>query len=130
MKIALIYFGQPRWMNNPHCLETQKQRIFSQGDVDVFAHLWAYKENEYASSSWSNMSSCPSSPDDIITFVKNYNPTSYKTEIDPGFSDPDLLYAINNRTPETAAYGGLVTIRNFNNCLSHLYSLEKAIEVF
>lgn len=130
MKIALIYFGQPRWINNPHCLETQQRNIFSQGDVDVFAHLWAYKAEDYSSSSWSNMPSCPSTPNDISTFIKNYNPVSYKTEIDPGFSSPEILYAINHRTPETAAYGGIVTERNFNICLSHLYSLEKAIEVF
>jgi len=120
MKIALIYFGQPRWINNPHCYNTQREKIFSQGEVDVFAHLWEPGKSDYAFSTWSNMHTCPSNKNDIEIFLEKWKPKSIKTEIDPGFSYEEGYKLIADR----------ISMRDFNISLSHLYSLEKAIEVF
>jgi hypothetical protein len=125
MKLAFIYFGQPRFINNPYCYETQKQRIMSQGDYDVFAHLWEPTDDGYDFSTWSGLSNVKSSNEDINTFVSKWQPKSLLTEENQEFANPDICQKFNEILP-----GGEKRFYNFNLCLSQLYSLEKGIELF
>ena len=125
MKIAVIISGQPRFTNNPNCFASQKQKVFNQGDVDVFAHLWAAKDNNYVSSSWSGMAACPAEKNDIQNFVDKWGYTILCQEFERQFSNPELFAKIKERFPEPHWVES-----DFNKALSHLYSLEKAITLF
>jgi hypothetical protein len=125
MKIAVIYYGQPRFVNNPNCYNSQKDKIFSQGKVDVYAHLWKAETNNYNSSSWSGMNECPASFDDTITFAKKWKPTFIYEETERLFSNPSLFEKIKEKFPSPHW-----TESDFNKALAHLYSLEKAISIF
>lgn len=55
MKIALCFFGQPRFYNNNEIREFLRD-IKAEGDVDVYMHLWKpEKENNYMRSPWSGI---------------------------------------------------------------------------
>jgi len=125
MKIALLYFGQPRFVNNPHCFETQKNKIMSQGECDVFAHMWEPTDKGYDFSTWSGLRNQPARQSDIDDFISKWSPKVIKTEQNPSFNDEDLFMKIHERLP-----GGDARQYNFNLCLSQLYSIEKCIELF
>lgn len=125
MKIALIYFGQPRFVNNPNCYESQRDYIMSQGDCDVFAHLWAPSNDGYNFATWSGLSNEPAHESDINTFVQKWEPTKLIIEHNRDFSNESLYNAIQHKLP-----GGDTREYNFNLCLSQLYSIEKAISLY
>jgi hypothetical protein len=128
MKIAAIFFGQPRFVNNHHCFKTQEARIFSQGDVDVFAHLWEPDESGYKFSTWARMYQCPSFKNDIEVFKEKWQPKVLVTETQRPFSNPKVFEIVKDQFYMTSGWDAAE--HNFNIMLSHLYSLEKSIEIF
>jgi len=40
MNIALCFYGQPRFIDNPLGHSSHKKHIYSQGNVDVYTHYW------------------------------------------------------------------------------------------
>lgn len=55
MKIALCFFGQPRFYNNNEILEFLRD-IKAEGEVDVYMHLWKpEKEENFLRSPWSGI---------------------------------------------------------------------------
>jgi hypothetical protein len=125
MKIAVLYFGQPRFVNNEKCFSTQSNKIFSQGEVDVFAHLWENTNEGYGFSTWSGMNECPSDITDVKTFVEKWKPIRILSEPSYVISNDNLFKKLHDRLP-----GGDDRLRNFNNCLSQLYSLEECIKLY
>jgi hypothetical protein len=128
MKIAAIFFGQPRFVNNQHCFKTQEAKIFSQGDVDVFAHLWEPNESGYKFSTWARMYQCPSFKNDIEVFKEKWQPKVLVTESQRPFSNPKVFEAVKDQFYMTSGWDAAE--HNFNVMLSHFYSLEKSIEIF
>ena len=128
MKIAAIFFGQPRFVNNYHCFKTQEAKIFSQGDVDVFAHLWEPGETGYKFSSWARMYQCLSLNNDIEVFKEKWKPRVLVTEKERSFSTSHVFDLVKDQFCLTS--GWELAEHNFNVMLSHFYSLEKSIEIF
>jgi hypothetical protein len=125
MKIAVIIFGQPRFVNNPYCFSSQRDFIFAQGETDVFAHLWTPKDDSYVSSSWSGMTTCPASTQDLEVFFEKWNPVVMEQESPKEFRNPELFTKIKEKFPDPHW-----NEEDFNKAISHLYSLEKGIEVY
>lgn len=125
MKIALIYFGQPRFINNAFCFESQKNSIMSQGECDIFAHLWEPTDKGYDFSTWSGLTNVESSNNDIEVFKEKWNPKAILTEKNMQFASESLYDKFQSILP-----GDDEKLYNFNICLSQLYSLEKAIELY
>ena len=62
LKVALLFSGQPRYLDNPYPRSSHKKHIIDRYDTDVFCHTWWDKENEcYPVGSWSTISKCDSS---------------------------------------------------------------------
>lgn len=40
MKVALAFFGQPRFVDNQDIINTYKRVILDRYDTDVFGHMW------------------------------------------------------------------------------------------
>ena len=40
MKVALLFFGQPRFLENSLPFESHKDHIINKYDTDVFCHTW------------------------------------------------------------------------------------------
>jgi hypothetical protein len=123
MKIAALFFGQPRFIDNPHCYKSQSEKIFSQGSVDVFAHLWEPEGKEYNVSTWGKIHECPSSVEDVEKFISKYKPREILIEKEKDFFDADFHNRIFQKFPFT-------NMRNTHACFSQLYSVEKCINLF
>lgn len=123
MKIAALFFGQPRFIDNPHCYSSQSEKIFSQGDVDVFAHLWEPDDSEYVVSTWGKKHSCPANRDDLQKFIEKYKPKIIEHEKQKDFFDPEYHEIVSKKFPFTNE-------KNTHACISQLYSIEKCINLF
>ena len=123
MRIAALFFGQPRFIDNPHCFSSQSEKIFSQGNVDVFAHLWETEGEEYVISTWGKKHECPVGGNDLQKFVEKYKPKKLIVEKDRDFFDPAFHDLISRRFPFTNE-------KNTHACFSQLYSIEKCVELF
>ena len=68
-----LYYGQPRFTNNPYCYESHKKFIFDRYDTDVYAHLWWDEDEDYDRShvtdwefsTWLQMEKCPKDREDL-----------------------------------------------------------------
>ena len=45
MKVALLFFGQARFIDSPLSYNSIKEHLLDKYDVDIFAHTW-WTENE------------------------------------------------------------------------------------
>lgn len=125
MRIALILFGQPRFIDNENCFNSHKEFIYSQGDVDVYSHIWEPTGHTYGSSSWSGITHCPSSDTDTFKFNEKWNPLVSVSEHEKKFESPEIFKLLKDKFDNPHWNES-----DFNKALSHLYSLEKAISFF
>lgn len=123
MKIALCLYGQPRFIDNELGHLSHKNHIFSQGQVDVFAHYWFDREKDiFETSDWSSHHNNYIHPESDKLIQEFYSPKSFleekpKTQFD--FED----------TIDIAARLQFFTVNNFYNLRSHLYSFEKSLSL-
>lgn len=121
MKIALILYGQPRFITNGIVKEYYK-KIFDTYNVDVYGHLWWSKdETVYDVSTWSKMNECsvlPNTPDIMNELYPN-NKIIYESSRD--FNIPEKL------TNRFEYRSEVFNVKNLKNVISHLYSFEKSV---
>ena len=138
MKLAVIFYGQMRFVDNKHVVNTYRQ-LESLYDVDYFGHLWHQQgpasESSQHVSSWSRISGSPFTDNDLSHLLSSYFFKSLT------LSDPiDFL--------EQKKYSDLIARiasvqkrigrevhpeknnRDLANALSHLYSFEMSVQNF
>lgn len=128
MKVACLYYGQPRFTNNPYCFESHKKFIFDRYDTDIFAHLWWDNEEDYDRShvsdwefsSWLQMDKCPKDKDDYKRFLDKWNPLALSTSQPRQFENEQMWLEIEKRFDTERFHK-----KNFHNQLSQLFSIQK-----
>ncbi len=124
MKVALLFFGQPRFLENPLPFQTHRDHILNKYETDVFCHTWwSPKQDSYDTSSWSKINSCSADKNAINKIVSLYNPKVVKFQ-----------ESINFKFPEDSEFNKNITKfdwanNNKNNILSHLYSFTQIGEI-
>ena len=106
MKVACLYYGQPRFTNNPYCHESHKKFIFDRYDTDVYAHLWWDEDEDYDRShvtdwefsTWLQMEKCPKDREDLARFVDKWNPLKLKTSKPKEFWNESMWSEIEKRS--------------------------------
>jgi hypothetical protein len=127
MKIALLIYGQPRFLSNPRSHSSHKKHLFDKHEVDVFTHYWLPSdEKTFEYSSWiTNIKS---------NILEKNIPKKIEDLYNPLFSERDCKICFENDHLELKKY-----IKeyfndpfyiNINNLFSHLWSFEKTIEIF
>jgi hypothetical protein len=121
MRVALIFFGQPRFITNEIVKEHYK-KILDTYDVDIYGHLW-WSENEvvYDVSTWSTINECPVLPStpNIMNELYPNNKIIYEGSRD--FNIPEKL--LNKFSYRSEVFN----VKNLKNVMSHLYSFEKSV---
>lgn len=123
MKIALCFYGQPRYIDNPLSYQTHKDHIYSQGTVDVYTHYWFNSSlTTYKTSDWSQKyeNYVHSETPKIITEL--YNPKKYLEE------KPKEDFDYNN-FEQNVTHFSYYSSNNMKNLQSHLYSFEKCLNL-
>jgi hypothetical protein len=117
-KVALLFFGQPRFLNNPQVYWSYKKLIDS-FDCTAFCHTWISKD-PYETSTWTGLESIPVDDDAIRKINFLYKPVRLAAD-DPVIFD----FKNNNVTKEAEKYlGENFNEKNFTNTLSQHYSIS------
>ena len=78
MKVALLFFGQPRYLDDDRAYNDYKRLILDRYDTDVYIHTWFDEAGgKYDVSTWDQMHGAKNAvilPDSIERLKKMYNP--------------------------------------------------------
>ena len=88
MKVALSFFGQPRYVRNKHIFNSYKHFFLDRYDTDVFCHMWWEEDGEYDISSWVQYEGSPVTPDALSIVSDDYDPLVLKIEPPKKFNFP------------------------------------------
>ena len=122
MKVALCFYGQPRFVDRKEVQDSYHENIISKYDTDVLCHAWHDKEEQYEFSSWSGLThhNVPKNALEIITSA--YKPTLliHDTPITFKF-DPEVLEFIDENFGRNQNWNE----RNYSNLISQLWSIQR-----
>jgi hypothetical protein len=65
MKIALVFFGQLRWMDNPHTFTSYHDHIINKYDTDVFGSFWSPEKGSSLSET-NHVDKASPTPNDVL----------------------------------------------------------------
>jgi hypothetical protein len=131
MKIALAFFGQPRFFGNPEIIKTYKEVVIERYDTDVFGHMWWQEDGgEFDCSSWSTMNSCPIPKDAPNIFKDNYKPVILSVEDPKSFElPPKAKKFIDEQFTDKGESGKYWNPKNYSNVMSQLYSIKSVTNI-
>ena len=129
--IALCFYGQPRFINNPEIANSYHKQFFSNPNyqIDCYGHLWYSNDAVYESTSWvKEMPKYGASTGTLETLYSNYNfkrliveePKQFRFSND-AMRKEYLDICENTPIP-------LTEVRE-NNTLSHLYSKSQSLRM-
>jgi hypothetical protein len=127
MKVALAFFGQPRFVDNPKVINTYKKVILDRYDTDVFCHTWWTEDGgEYDYSTWSKISKCPIPKDALEIIDKNYKPIVLEYDTPETFVLPPKAKSfIDAKFTGKHPHGNHWNEKNYSNVMSQLKSIQK-----
>lgn len=131
MKVALLFFGQPRYVDNIDIIETYKKSILDKYETDVFCHMW-WKETggEYDYSSWSKIDKCPISKNAPEIITNNYNPIIIGIEDPKTFEFPtNAKKFVDDKFTGKHPDGNHWNSKNYSNVMSQLYSIKSVTNI-
>ncbi len=122
MRLAICFFGQPRYLNNKKVHECYS-KLMDQYQTDVYVHSWiSGKECEMSVSDWAKKHNIKESADATEKIISLYSPTKYK------FDSP-FEGRLKSETREKASTMRFYTENNERNLLSHIKSYSEAIRL-
>ena len=134
MKVALLFFGQPRYLDDDRAYNDYKRLILDRYDTDVYIHTWFDEAGgKYDVSTWAQMHGAKNAvilPDSIERLKKMYNPKvlvhekpqkfvlppECKTFVDEKFTD---------KHPEGHWNPG-----NYSNIMSQLKTIQRVAQLY
>ena len=131
MKVALAFFGQPRFVDNQDIINTYKEVILNPYDTDVFGHMWWEEDaEEYDYSSWSRINKCPVSKDAPKIIADNYQPLILGIESPKTFELPPKAKAfVDERFTGKHPDGNHWNPKNYSNVMSQMYSIKSVANI-
>lgn len=132
MKVALLFFGQPRYVDNEDVYNSYKSSIIDKYDTDVFAHMWwSESQTNYDYSSWSKISNCPILPNAREIVCEKYNPVILVHDEPMTFElPPKAKLFVDSKFTGKHPDGDHWNPKNYSNVMSQLYSIKTVSEIF
>jgi hypothetical protein len=121
--VALCFYGQPRFINNPEIARSYHKAFFSNPNyqVDCYGHVWYNNDAVYESTSWvKEMPTSRPREDTLSTLYRNYNFRKLMVEEPRQFRLHDRWREKYRQLCENTPIP--LTETRENNTLSHLYS--------
>lgn len=124
VRLAVLFYGQPRFINNVMTFLHNKHTIYDKYKTDFFVHTWFDKEQKsFDVSTWSNITNCYVEPNTIEIINNLYKPLVFNYEKPKNFQFNVLLKKF---IDDNFYYNS----KNYNNLLSHLNSIQKVSRDF
>ena len=128
IKIALLLYGQPRFIQNFKVYDKFKEEIIDKYDTDVYCHCWFSnnKDTSFDTSTWSgfNNNKCNISDEAIDMIKKFYNPIDFEQD------EPRYFSFTKEQVDNLIRKDKEMLPININNLLSHFYSIQKVARIF
>jgi len=123
MKIAVLLFGQPRFITNEKVIRSY-EILRNTYDIDFFCHSWVDNESNYFNcSSWSGLRDLKNIKNADLFIKDFYCPKLYVFEKPKTFSFNDKIQKhLNNDWANFSSHWNMV---NYSHILSQLYSIQK-----
>jgi hypothetical protein len=134
MKVALLFFGQPRYLDDPRPYQCYKNLIIDRYDTDVYIHTWFDKAGgKYDVSTWAQMHGAKNAvilPDSIERLQKMYNPKVLVHEPPRKFElPPNAKKWVDERFTGRHPEGHWIP-SNYSNILSQLKTIQRVAELY
>ena len=127
MKVALLFFGQPRFIENTQVLNAYKNLIQKYG-ADVFCHVWYDESGTYETSTWTTINGCAVAKNAIDVIKQNYKPKAISVEPSRKFiMPPPAKQFIDAKFTNQREYWNE---HNYSCILSQLYSIQSVSRLF
>lgn len=138
MKVALLLYGVPRFIDDSAPSDFYKENIIDKYDTDVYAHCWFEKINTLEQSPWRKNKAhlkkttskqtednpCPRNAVELIK--KYYNPTDMKVDVPEFFSfKKEAEDVLHSRFTGKEAWGYTYSSVGYSNILSQYKSIEE-----
>ena len=131
--IALLFFGQLRWIDNPHTSSSHNQFIINRYNTDVFGNFWDIDKNLSILPHSGHVDSV-ASPSDInapIKIQKQYNFTKIRFDEIRDFDFKQILLAkVKAKDWPNFRDADWFNLQSFNNILSQFYSIQRVSRLF
>lgn len=122
MKVALAFYGQPRFCDNKQVQSDYLTNVINKYDTTVFAHAWYSEKNEYDVSSWSGLTThgVPDNPLEIIQKVYSPRLIIHDSPMQWTF-DVEISEYFEKKFGVTTLWNK----RNYSNLISQLWSIQR-----
>jgi len=122
MRLAICFFGQPRYLGNTLVYERYRQ-VMDQYNADVYVHSWITgTASKMETSDWAKKHSFMENENSATIILSKYNPKKFR--FDPPFSE-----SLNEHDRAVVRNMRMYTENNERNLLSHLKSYSEAIKL-
>lgn len=131
--VALLFFGQLRWIDNPHVSSSHKQFIIDKYNTDVFGNFWAIEKDlpELVHSGHDDSESSPSDIDSPIKIQNQYDFTKIRFDETREFSFKEiLLNKVKANDWPNFRDATWFNLQAFNNILSQFYCIQRVSRLF
>jgi hypothetical protein len=127
VKVALLFFGQLRHIDNPHTSNSHHQMIIDRYDTDVFAHCWWAEGDQYNTSGHVTDLRIESANNSLDKFKSKYNFTSLECEPSRTFTHQaeSMITRTEDHMWSIPKPYWFLRDNAMSNTFSHMYSIQK-----
>ena len=134
MKVALLFFGQPRYLDDDRAYNDYKRLILDRYDTDVYIHTWFDEAGgKYDVSTWAQMHGAKNAvilPDSIERLKKMYNPKVLVHEKPQKFVLPPECKAFVDEKFTDKHPEGHWNPGNYSNIMSQLKTIQRVAQLY
>lgn len=134
MKVALLFFGQPRYLDDDRAYNDYKRLILDRYDTDVYIHTWFDEAGgKYDVSTWAQMHGAKNAvilPDSIERLQRMYNPKVLVHEKPQKFELPPECKAFVDEKFTDKHPEGHWNPGNYSNIMSQLKTIQRVAQLY
>lgn len=134
MKVALLFFGQPRYLDDDRAYNDYKRLILDRYDTDVYIHTWFDEAGgKYDVSTWAQMHGAKNAvilPDSIERLKRMYNPKVLVHEKPQKFELPPECKAFVDEKFTDKHPEGHWNPGNYSNIMSQLKTIQRVAQLY
>jgi len=134
MKVALLFFGQPRYLDDDRAYNDYKRLILDRYDTDVYIHTWFDEAGgKYDVSTWAQMHGAKNAvilPDSIERLQRMYNPKVLVHEKPQKFVLPPECKAFVDEKFTDKHPEGHWNPGNYSNIMSQLKTIQRVAQLY
>ena len=134
MKVALLFFGQPRYLDDDRAYNDYKRLILDRYDTDVYIHTWFDEAGgKYDVSTWAQMHGAKNAvilPDSIERLERMYNPKVLVHEKPQKFELPPECKAFVDEKFTDKHPEGHWNPGNYSNIMSQLKTIQRVAQLY